>query len=123
MNFNYDEKTIIFKKEDDKRFLTMHNTNISVYEHNLVLRIDTNHKVMSELFYQYNNGYPYNLHILSENNLLVLNTVHIERLEYSDQMKLEMNIIFDNKIFYPDAKNYIRREKINILKEKIKNDI
>ena len=122
MNFNYDDGTIIFKKGNDERFLTMYNTNISVYEHNLVLNCDTSYEMMEELNYQYNYYYIDNLHILIENSLLVLNAVHIDRLEYCKQMKLEINIIFDNKVFHPDAKNYIRKNKIDIIKQIIKNE-
>lgn len=118
----YDDVTIIFKKGNDERFLIMHHTYMYVYEHNIVLKCDTSHEMMSELSYRYNSNYLYDLHILTENNLLVLNTVHIDRLEYCDKMELEMNIIFDNKVFHPDVKNYLREKKIDIIKQKIKNE-
>lgn len=122
MNLNYNDETIFFKKGNDEQFLTMYHTNINVYEHNIVLSCDTSHEMMSELNYRYRNDYLYDLHILSENSLLVLNTVHIDRLEYCEQMELEMNIIFDNKIFHSDIKNYLREKKIDIIKQKIKNE-
>ena len=108
----------------DKDFIVLGNAVINKYSNNIVIKSENGEKSMAYLMNKYQRcdgdiiqSKPTDeIHIFSEDTLIIIKSPVMERIDFTFDKKLRINIISD-KIEEMDPKTYMRKIKI----EKIRN--
>lgn len=108
----------------DKDFIVLGNAVINKYSNNIVIKSENGENSMAYLMNKYQKydgdiiqSKPTDeIHIFSEDTLIIIKSPVMERIDFTFDKKLRINIISD-KIEEMDPKTYMRKIKI----EKIRN--
>ena len=128
VDINFPIIDVILRSVNDKDFVVLGRTTIHLYNNNVVLESNNDLHSFSYLMDKYQrydkNGIVQNhrnkcIHLLSQEFIIVLYSPIIERIEMLDN-KLKINIIADYIEHFIEPNVYIRKVKLEKLKERIR---
>ena len=128
VDINFTVIDVILRTVDEKDFVVLSKATIHLYNNNVVIESQNDKRSLGYLMTKYqeydDNGMIQrhknkSIHLLSQEFIIILYSPIVERLELIGENRLKINIIADYIETFIEPNTYLRRIKIEKIKENI----
>ena len=128
IDINFPATDVILRAVNKKDFVVLNKATMHLYNNNIVIESQNDKFSLSYLMTKYQQYDNYGMiqshkndpiHLLSKDFIIVLYSPIVERLEVAGEGRLKINIIADYIENFVEPNTYIRRIKIEKIKENI----